>query len=130
MTESYLEYPARLNISYQDAQNRWSIWLRLLIFLPLIPAVSTALNFILNIVGIIILIAGILAALYIIFSATYPRWLFEFHENLLLLQFRILAYILLLTDEFPSIHGSEKFQIELTYPNAETDLNRLLPLIK
>jgi hypothetical protein len=43
---------------------------------------------------------------------------------------RVEAYLLLLTDEYPSTDEEQSVHLEIPYPNVETDLNRWLPLVK
>ena len=43
---------------------------------------------------------------------------------------RVSAYVMLLRDEYPSTDEDQAVHLELPYPDAATDLNRWLPLIK
>jgi hypothetical protein len=69
------------------------------------------------------------AALAIVFRQIYPSYLLAFNEALLSLQTRVDAYVLLLTDEYPSIEENDV--VSVTFPEVDAKaLNRLLPLVK
>jgi Mn2+/Fe2+ NRAMP family transporter len=68
-------------------------------------------------------------ALAIVFRQVYPSYLLAFNEALLSLQTRVDAYILLLTDEYPSIEDNDV--VSVTFPEVDAKaLNRWLPLVK
>jgi hypothetical protein len=68
-------------------------------------------------------------ALALVFRQVYPSYLLAFNEALLSLQTRVDAYILLLTDEYPSIEENDV--VSVTFPEVDaTALNRWLPLVK
>jgi Domain of unknown function (DUF4389) len=68
--------------------------------------------------------------LMIVFRQRYPRWWFDFGVELYRFIWRIYAYLLLLTDVYPSTVDHQSVHIEIDYPDAEHDLNRWLPLVK
>jgi hypothetical protein len=43
---------------------------------------------------------------------------------------RVSAYLLLLTDRYPSTTEAQAVHLDIDYPDAERDLNRWLPLVK
>jgi hypothetical protein len=68
-------------------------------------------------------------ALAIIFRQVYPSYLLAFNEALLSLQTRVNAYVLLLSDEYPSIEENDV--VSVTFPEIDAKaLNRFLPLVK
>jgi len=68
-------------------------------------------------------------ALAIVARQIYPTYLLAFNEALLSLQTRVDAYLLLLTDEYPSIEENDV--VSVTFPEVDAKaLNRWLPLIK
>ena len=68
-------------------------------------------------------------ALAIVVRQIYPTYLLTFNEALLSLQTRVDAYLLLLTDEYPSIEENDV--VSVTFPEVDAKaLNRWLPLIK
>ncbi|MPY93151.1 MAG: DUF4389 domain-containing protein [Acidimicrobiia bacterium] len=68
--------------------------------------------------------------LTIVFREKYPRWWFDF--NLAYLQFdnRVIAYLLLLRDEYPSTDEEQAVHLRLPYPDVRAELNRWMPLVK
>jgi hypothetical protein len=78
------------------------------------------------------LFAGFLVlpvALAIVVRQIYPSYLLAFNEALLSLQTRVDAYLLLLTDEYPSIEDNDV--VSVTFPEVDAKaLNRWLPLVK
>jgi hypothetical protein len=68
--------------------------------------------------------------LLIIFRQRYPRWWFDFSRELTRFGARVSAYAALLTDRYPSTVEEQSVHLEIDYPDAETDLNRWLPLVK
>ncbi len=66
----------------------------------------------------------------ILFRQRYPRWWFDFARELTRFSARIGAYVLLLTDEYPSTTEEQRVHLDIDYPDAERDLNRWLPLVK
>jgi uncharacterized membrane protein len=68
-------------------------------------------------------------ALAIIVRQIYPSYLLAFNEALLSLQTRVDAYVLLLTDEYPSIEKNDV--VSVVFPPVDAKLlNRWLPLVK
>ena len=76
--------------------------------------------------------AGLLAlpaALAIVVRQVYPSYVLAFNEALLSLQTRVDVYLVLLTDEYPSIEENDI--VSVTFPEVDAkQLNRWLPLIK
>ena len=76
--------------------------------------------------------AGLLAlpaALALIVRQVYPSYVLAFNDALLSLQTRVDAYLLLLTDEYPSIEENDV--VSVTFPEVDAQqLNRWLPLVK
>jgi len=68
-------------------------------------------------------------ALAILVRQIYPTYLLAFNEALLSLQTRVDTYLLMLTDEYPSIEENDV--VSVTFPEVDAKaLNRWLPLIK
>jgi Domain of unknown function (DUF4389) len=68
--------------------------------------------------------------LMILFRQKYPRWWFDWNQELLRFSYRVHAYFALQSDEYPSTDEQQYVHLEIDYPDAETDLNRWLPLVK
>jgi len=133
-------YEARLTVEYPERNlNRLSTGLRLLYLIP---------------IGIILALldgtffdngfaengsqfgatgAGVLALpvlLMIVFRQKYPRWWFDFNLQLARFSTRVMAYLALMSDVYPSTDEEQTVRLDLDYPNVEQDLNRWLPLVK
>jgi len=68
-------------------------------------------------------------ALSIVFRQAYPSYVLAFNEAFLSLSTRVDAYLLVLTDEYPSIEENEV--VSVTFPEVDPKaLNRYLPLVK
>ena len=72
----------------------------------------------------------VVTVLMLLFRKRYPRWWFDFHLELTRFATRIGAYLLLLTDRYPSTVDAQAIHLDIDYPNVDRDLNRALPLIK
>jgi hypothetical protein len=70
------------------------------------------------------------ALLMILFRRKYPRWWFDWNLNISRFMLRVSAYLALLRDEYPSTDEEQAAHLEVTYPDAKTELNRWLPLVK
>ena len=68
--------------------------------------------------------------LMILFRQKYPRWWFDWNLELLRFGNRVLAYLALMDDRYPSTDDPQAVQLEFPYPDAQNDLNRWLPLVK
>jgi hypothetical protein len=68
--------------------------------------------------------------LMILFRRKYPRWWFDWNQELLRFENRVGAYLALLDDRYPSTDEHQSVRLDLAYPDAERDLNRWLPLVK
>jgi hypothetical protein len=70
------------------------------------------------------------ALLALVFRGVYPSYLLSFNHAFLELQIRVASYVLLLTDDYPSIERNKN--IEVTFPEIKggKSLNRFLPLVK
>ncbi|MBI2916371.1 MAG: DUF4389 domain-containing protein [Chloroflexi bacterium] len=68
--------------------------------------------------------------LMILFRQKYPRWWFDWNFALQRFENRVLSYLLLLRDEYPSTDEEQAVHLDIAYPDVKTDLNRWLPLVK
>lgn len=158
MAKSDSNYPATLQIDYPKKLDRLTTLLRILwvipilIILSLVSGVNTGTftetdeseavisssetfvnEFSQEMTYSGLGIAGGLAvatALMILFRQRYPKWWFNFALELYRFQTRVGAYLLLMTDKYPSTEDQQSVHIEIDYPNVEKDLNRYLPLVK
>ena len=75
-----------------------------------------------------ILVVPVVLAL--LFRGVYPSYALAFNKALLELQTRVLAYLFLLTDEYPSIESNSKVSVTFPEISAGSTLSRGLPLVK
>src|ERR1700730_5759561 len=68
--------------------------------------------------------------LMILFRQKYPRWWFDWNLELTRFSSRVALYGALLDDRYPSTDEQQSLRLEIPYPDAQTDLNRWLPLVK
>jgi hypothetical protein len=137
-------FPATLEIEYPDRQLDWlTSFLRPLAFIPIgivlalvsgptslggpePDAVNSGRVVLLGSGGVLVLPV----ALMLVFRRKYPRWWFAWNLELTRFTTRCLAYLALLRDEYPSTDEEQAVHLELRYPDAESELNRYLPLVK
>jgi len=68
--------------------------------------------------------------LMILFRKKYPRWWFDWNLELQRFSNRLLAYLALMDDRYPSTDEQQSVHLDFEYPDAARDLNRGLPLVK
>ena len=142
-------YAARLEVDYPEKLDRLTTFFRLLWIIPIgiilgliSGAGETVTNTVfLNEAGEVVkrtqetaggMVSGlaVATALMIIFRQVYPRWWFDFARELTRFGYRVAAYLLLLTDQYPSTVEEQSVHLEIDYPDVKNDLNQWLPLVK
>ena len=68
--------------------------------------------------------------LMILFRQKYPRWWFDWNVELQRFTNRVVVYLLLMDDRYPSTDDQQGVHLDYVYPDASRDLNRWLPLVK
>ena len=68
--------------------------------------------------------------LMILFRQKYPRWWFDWNLELQRFINRASTYLALMNDGYPSTDDHQWVRLDYPYPDAATDLNRWLPLVK
>jgi hypothetical protein len=132
-------YPVQFKVDYPDRPlDRVSTLLRVFYVLPVWIVLAfisgSAYAFGLETVALGTAQAGgvlfIPIVLMLLFRNKYPRWWFDW--NLALMQFtnRVAAYMVLLTDEYPSTDEEQSVHLDIAYPDTEWGLNRVMPLFK
>ncbi len=66
----------------------------------------------------------------ILFRQKYPRWWFDWNLELQRFVNRVWTYLVLVNDNYPSTDDHQWVRLDYPYPDAATDLNRWLPLVK
>ena len=111
-------YPVRLEVDYPERLDRITTLLRLILIIPIALLFSLLGN------------VGAPTFVMVLFRRKYPRWWFDFTVEYTRFSGRVNAYGALLTDRYPSTDEEQSVHIEIDYPNAASDLNQLLPLVK
>ena len=110
-------------------RNRKTVFFRLILSLPLFAFLYLFQQFSSgNEWSTLVLALPVAAALIV--RNVYPSWLLSFNHAVLEFGTRIAAYVLLLTDEYPTFERNPK--IAVIFPDVEggKKLNRWLPLVK
>jgi hypothetical protein len=68
--------------------------------------------------------------LMILFRRKYPRWWFDWNLELQRFSNRVVVYLTLMDDKYPSTDEEQAVHLDYPYPDASRDLNRWLPLVK
>jgi len=115
------EYALRLEIDYPEKLDRLTTFFRLIWIIP----IAIILGLISEASGLVVA-----TALMIVFRQRYPRWWFDFFREYVRFGARVGAYLLLLTDRYPSTVEEQSVHLDIDYPDTKRDLHRWLPLIK
>ena len=135
-------YAARLEIDYPGQMDRLSTFFRLIWAIPILIILGLlsgagSTRYVTE-AGKVVesgaggITAGLFVAtvLMVLFRQRYPRWWFDFALELGRFGARVTAYLLLLTDRYPSTTEAQSVHLEVAYPDVERELNRWLPLVK
>lgn len=135
-------YAARFDIDYPERLDRLTTLLRLIWAIPILIILGllsdTSTTRVVNEAGHVVetssggIAAGLVLAtiLMIVFRQKYPRWWFDFALEFGRFSARVGAYMLLLTDRYPSTTEAQSVHLDVDYPDAANGLNRWLPLVK
>jgi hypothetical protein len=137
MTSSY---PVEFDVEYPDRDlDRLSSFFRIIFAIPILIVLATIGGpasdggrddggfFFAGVAAGILFIPPLLL---IVFREKYPRWWFDFNLAYLRFDNRVIAYLLLLRDEYPSSDEEQAVHLHLPYPDVHTELNRWMPLVK
>jgi hypothetical protein len=137
-------YPVQVDVEYPDRPlNRLTTFFRAFTIIPIaivLATVSGAQDWSWNdgngadtTGNVVIGAGGILIAgplLMILFRQKYPRWWFDWNLELTRFTSRVTVYGALLDDRYPSTDEAQSLRLDMPYPDARTELNRWLPLVK
>lgn len=68
--------------------------------------------------------------LALVVRGSYPSYVLSFNHGLIELETRLVAYLLLLTDDYPSIERNPNIAVLLPDVDGGKKLNRFMPLVK
>src|SRR5207248_2391931 len=136
-------YPVTFNVDYPDRDlNRLTSAFRIVVAIPILAVLSlltgASLHYVTtnNATNETVTLAtggGVLflpLVLMIVFRQKYPRWWFDWNLELLRFFNRVMAYLALMDDRYPSTDEEQSVHVELPFPDVPRDLNRWLPLVK
>jgi Domain of unknown function (DUF4389) len=116
--------PVRFSVDYPEVtRNRLTVAFRLFLAIPIVIVLSALTG---QFAGVLF----VATLLMLVFRRKYPGWWFDWNLNLLRFENRILAYLLLLRDEYPSTDEEQSVHLVLPDPGGGGTLNRWLPLVK
>jgi Domain of unknown function (DUF4389) len=133
-------YPVNLSVEYPDRPlDRLSTAFRIFVAIPImivLGAVSGTTWSFYSSSGTVHVVAGAGGLLFlgpllmILFRQKYPRWWFDWNLELQRFTNRVLVYILLMDDRYPSTDQEQGLRLDYVYPDVPRELNRFLPLVK
>lgn len=68
--------------------------------------------------------------LMIVFRQKYPRWWFDWNQELFRFGNRVGVFLALMDDHYPATDEHQSVHLDFPYPDVPRDLNRWLPLVK
>jgi hypothetical protein len=133
-------YPVQFSIDYPDrALNRLTTGFRIFVAIPIlivlgsvsgstwVRASSGKATFAMSGAGGLLFFGPLLM---ILFRRKYPRWWFEWNLELQRFTNRVVAYLFLMDDRYPATDQQQAVHLDYVYPDADSGLNRWLPLVK
>lgn len=133
-------YPVQFSVDYPDRPlDRLTTALRIFVVIPIaivlgaVSASSWEWSSRGNQTAVVVGAGGLLflgPLLMIVFRQKYPRWWFDWNVALTSFGYRVATYLALLRDEYPSTDEEQATHLSIPYPDATSELNRWLPLVK
>lgn len=138
-TRNESSYPVQFDVDYPDRDlNRLSTGFRIFAAIPILivaflltSSISTGWHG--HTSQIVYEAGGIITlplVLMLVFREKYPRWWFDWNLELLRFLNRIGVYLALMDDRYPSTDERQSLTLDMPYPDAKSELNRWLPLVK
>ncbi len=129
-------YPVQFSVDYPDRPlNRLTTFFRFFTAIPIAIVLGTVAGGTWQWAsyGRTTAVAGLLflgPLLMILFRQKYPRWWFDWNQELQRFGNRVGVYLALMDDQYPSTTDHQPVYLEYAYPNVASELNRWLPLVK
>ena len=134
-------YPVQFSVDYPDRRlNRLTSAFRIFVAIPILIVLSSVSG------GTIFrtygghgktyVVAGAGGLLFlgpllmILFRRKYPRWWFDWNLELQRFTNRVVVYVLLMDDRYPSTDEHQAVHLDYVNPDDGRSLNRWLPLVK
>jgi hypothetical protein len=135
-----LTYPVQFSVDYPDRPlNRLTTFFRIFVAIPILIVLGTVSGgswqwtssgksaMVAAGTGGLLFLAPLLM---IVFRQKYPRWWFDWNLELQRFFNRVSAYMALMDDQYPSTTDDQSVHLDYAYPDAASELNRWLPLVK
>ena len=135
-----LSYPVQFSVDYPDRPlNRLTTFFRIFMVIPIAIILDTVSGgswqwtngnggtLVTSGVGGVLFFAPLLM---ILFRRKYPRWWFDWNLELYRFVNRVSTYLALMGDRYPATDEHQSVHLDYPYPDASSDLNRWLPLVK
>ena len=133
-------YPVSFSVDYPDRElDRLTSFFRIFTIIPIAIVLGTVAgetwewSYRHGTTGAVAGAGGLLffgPLLMILFRQKYPRWWFDWNLELQRFTNRVLIYLALMDDRYPSTDDHQSVHLDYPYPDAARDLNRWLPLVK
>ncbi len=133
-------YPVQFSVDYPERSlNRLTSAFRIFVAIPIMIVLGAVNGETFSFVsrnGVRYIVAGAGGALFfgpllmILFRKKYPRWWFDWNLELQRFINRVIVYILLMDDRYPSTDDHQAVHLDYVEPNGGQSLNRWLPLVK
>jgi Domain of unknown function (DUF4389) len=119
------DYPVSFAVEYPDRPlNRLTTGLRIFTAIPiLIVAAAIGGHYGAGVVFLPVV-------LMLLFRQKYPNWWYDWNLQLIRFLSRIVVYIALMEDRYPSTDEPQRVRLEFPYPGSPANVNRWLPLVK
>jgi hypothetical protein len=131
------DYPLTLSVDYPDRDlDRVSSAFRIIAIIPIAILAATVeggsfttgsgARYVGGGIGILF----IPVVLMLLFRKKYPRWWYDWNLQLTRFSNRIVVYLALMDDRYPSTDEEQGLHLDFPYPDVEQELSQGLPLVK
>ena len=130
-------YPVQFSVDYPDRPlNKMTTFFRIFTVIPIAIVlgavsgqtwVSSEGRYYVAGAGGLLIIGPLLM---ILFRLKYPRWWFDWNVELQRFSNRVVIYLALMDDTYPSTDEHQSVHLDFRYPDVPAELNRYLPLVK
>ncbi len=134
-------YPVQFSVAYPDRDlNRLTTFFRIFAAIPILIVLGAVdggssytthvghhtQNFAAGAGGTLIFAPLVM----ILFRQKYPRWWFDWNQQLMRFSARVGVFLALMDDTYPSTDEEQSVRLDFPYPDARQGLTRWLPLVK
>jgi hypothetical protein len=115
-------YPATLSVDYPDRDlDRVSTGFRIFTVIPIAIVLATLARAAILFISVLLML---------VFRRKYPRWWYDWNLQWTRFASRVVAYLFLLDDRYPSTDEEQYVHIDFPYPDAGRDVSQFMPLVK